>query len=132
MPHSYLPQQQAGQKKQAGCNGQQGIISFAAVKKIQKRIILNQSIRHHKGAQEKNPSAVNADGIFSVFSGTVCKNVHKFQSFYSEKADRGVNKKYPAKDHCAANKHKDHGQDLEKSPVNVTDPKAPDKHYNCL
>lgn len=38
----------------------------SAVKKVQKRIMLNQRIRHHKGAQEKNPSAVNADGIFCI------------------------------------------------------------------
>lgn len=132
MLHPNLPQQQAGKNEQAGCNGQQGIVSLSPAKEIQKGIILDQRIGHYKGTQEQNMPAVNADRIFSIFSGPVCENIHKFQPFHSEKADRSIDQEEAAKDHRAADQHQDDSQDFWKSPVYIADRKPPDEHDDSL
>jgi len=71
---------------------------------------------------------VDAKGVFAVFSGSVGKYVHEFQTFYGEKAKCGVNYKDSRKYYGSANYHKDYGQYFIVTPGYLTFHNAISEH----
>lgn len=132
MPYARFPQGKAGNQKQTGGQGKQAVVRPAPAQKAEQGIVLNQCVRHHKGAEPEYSPAIDADRVFSVFPRPVRKNIHKLQPFHCKKADRGIDKENAGKHGGAANEHENNGDNFPKGPADTAYRKSVDKHNHSL
>ena len=132
MPHPHPPQQEAGnQEKETSCR-KQAVPPFAAIQKKEEGIILDAGIRNQKGSEQKYPFSVNIHRIFTIFPGTVRKDIHKFQSFQGKKTNRRIDKKNTGKEGASSGQHKKDGKYLGRTPDNPACRQSIGKHHGCL
>ena len=132
MPHPHPPQQEAGdQKKETSCR-KQAVPPFAAIQKKKRGIILDAGIRNQKGSEQKDPFPVNIHRVFSIFPGSVRKDIHKFQPFQGKKTNRRIDKKNTGKECGPSCQHKKDGKYLGRAPDNPACRQSISKHHRRL
>ena len=90
MPDSDAPEGVTGNKEEEARQGKDGIPVFTPAEEEQQGIILDAGIGDEEGDDQQKAFSVDVKRIFSVFSRSVCKNVHEFQPLQGEKADGSV------------------------------------------
>ena len=79
---------------------------------VEQRVILAQRERNHEGTEAQNSVAVDRERIRAELTAAVREDVHEFQTFRREEADRCVDDEQSREDDRAAEDHQDERQDL--------------------
>ncbi len=127
-----FPQSKAGEKKQARRQRQQSVPPFPPVQQAGERVILYQGIGNDERAYLQYPFAVDADRIFPIFPCSVRKNIKDFQPFQRKETNGSKEQENTAEYGGSADKHENDCQYFRKSPRNMADRNAVDKHDNGL
>ena len=74
----------------------------------------------NEGQNEEHFLPVDAERVLSVLPHPVGQDVHKFETFGREEADKGVNRENPAENAGAADHHQRKAEDFVKRETNST------------
>ena len=132
MPDSNAPEGVTGKQEEEARQREDGIPVFTPAEEEQQGIILDAGIGDEEGDDQQKAFSVDVKRIFSVFSRSVCKNVHEFQPFQGEKADGGIDQKQAGKQGGSSGDHENHGESSGGRPADVACLKAVDEHDDSL
>ena len=132
MPDSDAPEDVTGNQEEKTRKGEESIPSLSTAEEKQKRIVLDTGIGDEEGDDQQKAFSVDVKGIFSVFSRTVCKNVHELQTFQSKKTDGGIDQEQTGKQGRSSGDHENHGEAPGRRPEDAARLKSIDEHDDGL